>query len=100
MIMHGITVFPVQSRIFADGGIAIFFEFPVLAILPLMIRMAWSFFSGAPVPSMIFAWISATVSVFMLTNCFTAELNCCEYVCLLVTVKPVNKQMQKKIFWY
>jgi len=51
MIMPGITVLPVPSKTFADEGIATFFEFPVLAILPLMMRIDWSFFIGLPVPS-------------------------------------------------
>ena len=46
MIMPGIMVLPVQSKTFADAGIVIFFEFPVLAIFPLMITIAWSFFEG------------------------------------------------------
>jgi len=51
MIMPGITVLPVPSRTFAEEGITTFFEFPVLAILPLTMRIDWSFFIGPPVPS-------------------------------------------------
>jgi len=53
MTIPGIRVLPVQSKVFAEGGMAISFELPVLAIRPLMIRTAWSFFAGAPVPSII-----------------------------------------------
>lgn len=74
MIIPGIIVLPVQSSTLAFAGTFVVAELPIAVITPFVMTNVWSGLDGPPVPSVIFAWTSASVSVWIQMYFFTSAL--------------------------